>query len=358
MKCKLVLMVASFASLVACQKGDGDVPEHFNDLSFEVEEVRTRGSIITNDEGANPLLSMAVFGYSAHGGTMFDDATDTPNWMYNTNVTRTNATAPWVIQGEGNKDWNGVNYHTFFAYAPYGVGTPSLATKAGTPELTYTVPETNSAHIDLLYSEGTVINGKQMYIGSKPVAFRFAHALTKVTFSANISATSLAGVYRVTKVSLKNICTKGTAAMSIANNIVSLNWSVDNASISNRELGDGLVADNLLGTTATTITTATGAMFLIPQTLPSNAKIEITLLNTKTNETYTKEMSLPSPAGGWKVGASLNYVFVWDGVIPTLEITIGDWETGYDSNVQTDPVTEPDLDIGDWGTGSNDNIDY
>lgn len=183
-----ILIFCMFISLFACSTRDADELDITSgNIQFDVESVSgPRGSIITGETGKNPLTSMSVF-CAYTDKQEYSPSISRTEWMHNVRVARANISDKWVVdksyQSNANNQWAGDGYHTFFAFAPYLKDGISDVSKSGLPQLTYTVPEEHKSQKDILYSHKTLLNGKQMYIGSRPVNFGFSHALSKISFA-------------------------------------------------------------------------------------------------------------------------------------------------------------------------------
>lgn len=171
--------------LAACSAEDGvpgvaqagDCPIGF---STTVEDAQTRsGALATGN-----LLSTGVFAY--YTGSSDFATTYTPNFMYNQEVKRSSASAPWTYAPVKYWPNNPDDKITFFAYAPYVEETsdsnPSFqpVTDTGYPAFVYTVPAKDNDQTDLLVSIPPLMN--QTYgLNNGKVSFTMAHALTRVS---------------------------------------------------------------------------------------------------------------------------------------------------------------------------------
>lgn len=174
--------------LVACSQEAEELSVPTDSIQFGVENVSdTRGIVISGETGSNPLKSMSVF-CAYTDKQEYNPATSKTEWMHNVRVFRANVSDKWVVdntyQPNAPTQWAGDGYHTFFAFAPYRWDGVSDLPKEGLPQLFYSVPTDHKSQEDILYSHKTLLNGKQMYIGSRPVNFGFSHALSKISFAA------------------------------------------------------------------------------------------------------------------------------------------------------------------------------
>lgn len=134
-------------------------------------DAATRASVI--NKTALQDAGFGVLGYYT------EDAwaeTATPNFMYNQKVSGAN----WGY--EPLKYWPATGKISFFAYAPYDEDAElSANTEAGTPTLTYTVPDAVGEQIDLL------VAGAQKNQTGDIVNFTFKHALSRIGFGVKLA---------------------------------------------------------------------------------------------------------------------------------------------------------------------------
>lgn len=170
--------------LAACGTDDNtpDMPQGDRSIDFSttVEDTQTRsGALATGN-----LLSMGIFAY--YTGNHDWSTSNTPNFMYNQPVTRSNNTSSWTYSPVKYWPNNPDDKITFFAYAPYVNETsgsnPSFrpVTDAGYPTLDYTVPAKDNDQTDLLVSIPPLTN-LTYGTNSGKVSFTMGHALTRVS---------------------------------------------------------------------------------------------------------------------------------------------------------------------------------
>lgn len=180
--------------LAACGADGGapDMPQAGLPIGFstDVEGRQTRSGELT----AANLLSTGIFAY--YTGSNDWTAADTPNFMYNQEVKRTDASSPWTYSPVKYWPNNPADKISFFAYAPYNAAgvTPCGNTVAGFPYLDYTVPTAEANQTDLLaatplmnqsYANTPVTPSDPTTQGK--ISFNMQHALTKVSIYAKSS---------------------------------------------------------------------------------------------------------------------------------------------------------------------------
>ena len=134
-------------------------------------DAATRASVI--DVDALETSGFGVLGYYTE--TAWAE-TATPNFMYNQKVSGED----WGY--EPLKYWPADGTISFFAYAPYDEHAElSVNTAAGTPTLTYTVPDEVAGQKDLL------VAGAQKDKNANTVEFSFKHALSRIGFGVKLA---------------------------------------------------------------------------------------------------------------------------------------------------------------------------
>lgn len=170
--------------LAACGADDNapDMPLGDRSIGFSttVEDTQTRSVALATDN----LLSMGIFAY--YTGSNDWTISEKPNFMYNQEVKRSNASSPWTYSPVKYWPNNPGDKLTFFAYAPYvkevSGSNPSFrpVTSAGYPDFHYTVPVKDNDQTDLLVSIPPLMN--QTYgTNNGKVSLHMSHALTRVS---------------------------------------------------------------------------------------------------------------------------------------------------------------------------------
>ena len=344
---RIIALVIFVSSFLSCQKELQDTSLGVDGITFSVDSVLTRGSVINSTN----ISSMVLFCHTAP--SVFDETT-IANHMYKAESQLINN--KWITQpasGDAisNTEWDGDNYHSFFALAPYDIlnyGVFSTQTAVGTPAFLYTVPVSPIDHKDLLCSSH--INAIHYYLTNKPVSLTFAHTLSKITFSANKTNYEQAGAI-VEQVVVKNfsfsniwnsaILTFKEEPVASGHYIGEWDYSTSGAKDQNMitSIANGGISSHILDNTMTNITAVDGAVMPIPQGFDPNAVMTVVMditksvdvggtITTTTNE-YIKQFDLATIAPlGWVIGKSYNYKFTYngDGFLPSsVEVVMTDW---------------------------------
>lgn len=239
-----------------------DIPMH-----NIIPETTTRGSIQTADTF---YPNFGIFGY-------FYDSTQ--SWasikssipdssMDNLNVTQTSKS--WTT----NVYWpGGTKKATFFAYAPYNSNV-ALTSNTGAPKISYTVPSEIAEQQDLLIAKSTEDISCD---GNSTVALDFKHALSAIKFVKGDTP----GYKEIKGIQISGVKNQGTINMN------SQLW------------------ENTSGSDTYSISTIdeNTVCFLMPQSVPSGAKLSVTLTNGGTEHTF--EAGLDGTL--WQAGHQYTY---------------------------------------------------
>ena len=179
-----------------------------------------------------------------------------------------------------------------FAYAPYiNSGIPvnaeiSVTGNQGAPQLTYTIDSDVSKQVDLLVAKNVDVVGN-----TSSVELDFKHALTAVKFAIGGTIT---GFTKITKIKISGVKNSGTLSLDGGN------WNLNESTASytiEKEI-DLSTPGDITGSSPDD-----DLLLLMPQTLPSGAKLEVTM----TNDIGTKTFSTDLTGGEWKKGYTVTY---------------------------------------------------
>lgn len=185
-----------------------------------------------------------------------------------------------------------------YAYAPYGNNNLSLAYNgSGEPTLNYTVPANVTEQPDVV-TLSTDINSSDF---ASPYSLTFNHALTAVVFAVGdlVNCT-------IKSIQLKNVYDTGVY------NFVNDTWSASNKNdftISQSQLG--FATDGVTQTTSQNVAITSGSktLMMVPQTLPSDAQLIVTLSTTNIITGIASEHVLTANIGNgtWVKGRTVIY---------------------------------------------------
>lgn len=241
-----------------------DIPMH-----NIVPEASTRGSIQTADDFYTDL---GIFGYFYESTQSWADVKSTslsPETSIN-NLKVTRSDNSWTT----DVYWPGASKKaTFFAYAPYKSDIV-LKSTSGTPKFDYTVPTEIDNQEDLLVAksdENIVCDGKTS------VALNFTHVLSAIKFVRGETP----GFSAIKQIQISGVKNQGTLNMD------SQSW------------------ENVSGSDTYTISTIdeNTVCFLMPQTVPSGAKLSVTFTNGATTQTFEADLNGTT----WEAGHQYTY---------------------------------------------------
>ena len=240
-----------------------DIPMH-----NIIPETTTRGSIQTAD---NFYSEFGIFGYfydSTQSWASIKSSISPNSSMDNLNVTQTSKS--WTT----NVYWpGGTKKATFFAYAPYN-SSATLTSDTGAPKITYTVPSDIAQQRDLLVAKSIENISCD---GNSTVALDFKHALSAIKFVKGDTP----GYKEIKGIQISGVYNQGTLNMN------SQSW------------------ENTSGSDTYSISTIdeNTVCFLMPQSVPSGAKLSVTLTNGGTEHTFEADL------GGttWEAGHQYTY---------------------------------------------------
>ena len=257
-----------------------------------IEDVEQERVVQTRGKQNNNLSDYTSFNVSA---VKTQDNNESLFFGYQKAVSVTsNSTTTWHVP-DGINCWpEAPATLSFYAYAPDNsmVTVESGDDAAGVKTVHYkaTTPVTDQP--DLIVSSAA----ESRPSNAKPTAVNlpFYHALTAVTFS--VDAAMMPGT--LTKVELVNVNTEGDCTMT-ASATPSFSWS-NQKTKSSFSFG----FDNQpVGSSAVTLTSGEKTLMMVPQTLPTDAKVNFTFTVNGVSQT------LSAPIGGkeWEAGKSIIY---------------------------------------------------
>ena len=242
-----------------------------------------------------------------------------------------------------NYFWLGEKTLDFYAWYPYNSaegtnGIPSGMTlnQEDFSSISYTVPQEVSQQEDLMFAVNK--NASEPADG-KATSLDFKHSLAAVKFVAgNLPAGS-----KVTSVALKGVKYKGDLAVTAGNNgAAQLVWS----NLANETRDFTLVTDKEVkeNDTDPAITTANQTFFMMPQTLPDDAKVEVVVEKEPgTTVTLIGALQDATAAVGaknkWEAGNTYTYTINLYSVTAEITFFKGQNYTAHNISANGDPFT-------------------
>ena len=287
---------------------NADIPMH-----NIVREKTTRGSIQTADHFYS---NFGIFGY-------FYDSTQSWDLINNSSISPATSMNNLEVS-QTSKSWTtdvywpgGTKKATFFAYAPYN-SSATLTSDTGTPKISYTVPSEIANQQDLLVAKSTEDISCD---GNDPVALDFKHVLSAIKFVKGDTP----GYKEIKEIQISGVKNQGTLNMN------SQSW--ENTS-SSATYSISTIDENTV-------------CFLMPQSVPSGAKLSVTLTNGGTEHTFEADLDGTS----WEAGHQYTYKISVNKVTGTFKFEV----TQSPANVSTSggEVTFTVTSVFDYSTGNN-----
>ena len=295
LKTLFVAALAMVFSIQACMKNtleEYGSTNGSNDISFICKESNSNGNDNDKETKTAPTTSLTqpigLFAYKHNMPQLNSSATQ----IAHNHQIKPIGGGYW--KGSNNLIWPDESFVTFFAYYPYYEAEPNISFNPTLPIITYSIPTDISKQIDLLSAKSIPYF---IYNKTKPiVSLLFNHALTAIQFKTG--ANLPAGV-TIKSISFKNIYFKGKHSLGTKGENAHA-WTVDQTQKRDFTLTLNYSSD---GTAGKDITTPDNTFFLLPQTLPSEAAVEVTMMINGQLKTLKKAINGKT----WKQGEKIVY---------------------------------------------------
>lgn len=240
----------------------------------------TRGTQISETNKTD----METFALSA-----YTDATGTPDFMYNETVTLNKDEGRWYPTG--TYYWPGKKQLSFYAWFPSAADGMTLTgnTDVGVPVITYTVPDDVKKQQDVM-SAAAIGKDNPTADGFATTDLTFNHALTAVEFVAGDDLPNcVVKSIKLDGVRYKGTYTLGTDAWTLTDDTQAFTLRLNKVVAGN----GGAITEDGKGET----------LFMMPQTLSDDAKIEVVLNDG------TADFTVGASIGGtkWEMGKTYTY---------------------------------------------------
>ena len=257
-----------------------DIPMH-----NIVREKTTRGTEINTSNFYN---SFGLFGYFYDSDKSWttDGSSLYPETSMN-DLQITQSASSWTT----SVYWPGsTKKSTFFAYAPHNCEGVSWASPiTGAPNMTYTVPQNVSDQKDLLVAKSTEDISCD---GKTSVALTFKHALSAIKFVKGDTP----GYKEIKGIQISGVNNRGTLNMN------SQSWESTSGSAT---YSISTIDENTV-------------CFLMPQSVPSGAKLSVTLTNGGTEHTFEADLETTT----WQAGHQYTYQLSINKVTGTFKFEV------------------------------------
>lgn len=240
----------------------------------------TRGTQISETNKTD----METFALSA-----YTDATGTPDFMYNETVTLNKDEVRWYPTG--TYYWPGKKQLSFYAWFPSAADGMTLTgnTDVGAPVITYTVPDDVKKQQDVM-SAAAIGKDNPTADGFATTDLTFNHALSAVKFVAGDDLPNcVVKSIKLDGVRYKGTYTLGTDAWTLTDDTQAFTLRLNKVVAGN----GGAITEDGKGET----------LFMMPQTLSDDAKIEVVLNDG------TADFTVGASIGGtkWEMGKTYTY---------------------------------------------------
>ena len=240
----------------------------------------TRGTQISETNKTN----METFALSA-----YTDATGTPDFMYNETVTLNKDEGRWYPTG--TYYWPGKKQLSFYAWFPSAADGMTLTgnTDVGAPVITYTVPDDVKKQQDVM-SAAAIGKDNPTADGFATTDLTFNHALSAVKFVAGDDLPNcVVKSIKLDGVRYKGTYTLGTDAWTLTDDTQAFTLRLNKVVTGN----GGAITEDGKGET----------LFMMPQTLSDDVKIEVVLNDG------TADFTVGASIGGtkWEMGKTYTY---------------------------------------------------
>lgn len=285
----------------------------------------TRGTQITNADG------MSSFGVTAFLGSQ----------KYMDHVEIKKSADSW--KPETDYFWLNGKSLDFYAWYPYNSAEGTNGIPAGMTlnnedfsSISYTVPTDVSKQEDLMFAVNK--NASEPKDG-KATSLDFKHSLAAVKFVVGDLPTGT----KVTSVALKGVKYKGDLAVTAGNNgAAQLAWS--NLATDTENFTQATTKEVKENDTDHAITKEDQTFFMMPQTLPDDAKVEVVVENQKgESATLTGALQDATAAEGaknkWEAGKTYTYTINLSGVTAEITFFKGKIYTAHNISANGDPFT-------------------
>lgn len=293
MKKVMFAAMAALAITSCSQNEEMDAPSQKVEVGFN--SVVGKATRATAMENAN-FADFKVYAYNT-GETEIKDVTKLDTKVFMPGVSVTKPAAEWIIGG--TYYWPLTDNIQFFAYSPEASTTVAdYAATAQYPTFDYTVKAVADQE-DLLAASATDRTKENAVDG---VSLTFKHLLTQINFSAKGTTTGY--TYTVSKIEITGVNSKSTFTFDGKETVGS--WAVATTPVASYEYAGNYSV--ITGAVEAKFGTADNALMLMPQTLPTGAKIVVSYkVNNGSFDIFegTGEVSIKDLV--WAAGSKTRY---------------------------------------------------
>ena len=300
------------------------VSDGINVSGFEDEQTLTRGVPVTKD---NFYEKFHVLAYWSKNGTLVDQ-------FYMDEDAANNKGSVWST--DQIYYWPGADHSfQFYAWAPTDADNLTTPSTPQSKELSYTVPANTTEQKDIVVATTEEIGGNN----NKAVPLTFKHICTAVRFAVG----SQMQPGQIRSVALKGVKNAGTYDMAAGA------WALDEASADFSQTLNKETSGNEGNGEA--ITSEEGTFMMLPQTLPTDAMVEVVFTNASgVDRTLTASIGNTQ----WTMGTTVTYKL---SITPEYELEFVSLPEVQDAHYVIYPITikcDDKLPAGGWTLTSDD----
>jgi len=336
---KLGLSIVICLLLPSCNKVEyfASVQESDEAIAFSLPQVGTL------TKGVDPLQDTTLVNFGIGAVLNYDGVSENQWYLSQQPVVRDELTRKFNFNPPAY--WPVFGDLSFFAYAPkFQNGSeeiPFVETTTGFPTIEFT-PSTNvTGQID--FCVGRPLMHKTR--ADNPISIKFEHALTQIMFYVNYTGVIPQGYFMlITEMTVKNVV--GTKSVSFSTSDPYFAWEGESAHTADssyvlQRIQNHIRTDSIRRTTGLNpdtyypLSNSPGRLYLLPQTLGPDAKLEVKYgfyynygADPQVLAMFVKEVPLPE-GQVWPGGKTVNYQMTVDVGISSpigLTSTISDWE--------------------------------
>lgn len=319
---KILFVALAAATMMSCT--ENEVIENAGNkkvVEFGTAVSSTTRAAITND------AALQESGFTVYAYNTGADAAGTGllNKVFMDNLAVTYKTNKWTF--DGTYYWPLDQKIQFFAYATDAAATYNADAAQAYPTISYKIAETSAAQKDFVVAKAT---DQTQTTAENGVKLTFDHALTQVNFSVKGDDANL--TYKVSSIEIAGVANTGTYSFD------GNTWTATGTA---GTYTYPIAADaSVTGTTAVKLDQPDGALMLMPQTLPADAKITIVyqVFNAEdvpVSTVVTAPVALTGTAA-WEPGKKIRYTLTLANNAAKVSFApeVGDWSATDDSNVE------------------------
>lgn len=319
---KILFVALAAATMMSCT--ENEVIENAGNkkvVTFGTAVSSTTRAAIT-DDAALQKSGFTVYAYNTGADAA---GTGKLNNVFMNGLAVSYKTDKWTF--DGTYYWPLEQKIQFFAYATDNAATYNAETTDKYPTIGYTIAKESADQKDFVVAKAT---NQTQATSENGVKLTFDHVLTQVNFSVKGDDADL--TYKISSLKIEGVANTGTYSYDTKT------WTPTGTA---GTYTYPIAADaSVKGTTAVKLDQPDGALMLMPQTLPADAKITIVyqVFNAEdvpVSTVVTAPVALTGTAA-WEPGKKIRYTLTLANNAAKVSFApeVGDWSETDDSNVE------------------------